>query len=121
MYWKVRLSRVLLKTLPICIYTGRYNDFTHFIDKKTSAERVNHSHIDTAGKWLDLKLGDSIKSGRFVSTLFSFDVMDGANLLTLNELTTDVYMLVTTHIKKKNHYSNLQRAYVSFVSISQFC
>lgn len=84
------MSQVLLKTLPICIYTGRYNDFTHFIDKETSAERVNHSQIDTAGQWLNLKLGDSIKSGRFVSTLFSFDVMDGAILLTPNELSTDI-------------------------------
>lgn len=50
MYWKMRVTQVLLKTLHICICTGRYNDFTHFLDKKTSAERINHSQIDTGGK-----------------------------------------------------------------------
>lgn len=45
-------------------------------------------------------------------------MMDGAVLLTPNELTTDVYMPVTTRIKR-HYYSNMQHAYVSFVSIYQ--
>lgn len=49
MYWKGRVTRVLLKTLHICICAGRYSDFTRFLDMKTSAERINHSHIGTGG------------------------------------------------------------------------
>lgn len=50
MCWKVRVTQVLLKTLHICICTGKYNDFTHFLDKKTSGERKNPSQIDASGK-----------------------------------------------------------------------